>query len=243
MEIPLVDLHAQYLGFKDEIDDAIQSVISDSAFIKGRHVREFQESFAKLIGTDHCVPCGNGTDALYIVQKMLGIGSGDEVITTAHSWIATSETITQCGAKVVFVDTMPDTFIIDPDQIEEKITERTRAIIPVHLYGQPADMAPILEIARKHNLFVIEDCAQAHLAEYKGKKVGTMGHASTFSFYPGKNLGAYGDAGAVTLVVSSRTIPNWLKSAGAMPATVPFKSTTTPWRASTVGWTACRRPS
>ncbi|MEQ9063177.1 MAG: DegT/DnrJ/EryC1/StrS family aminotransferase [Vicingaceae bacterium] len=197
MKIPLVDLHAQYLGIKNEIDTAIASVISESSFIKGRHVRDFQQGFAQLMGVNHCVPCGNGTDALYIVQKMLGIGLGDEVITTAHSWIATSETITQCGARVVFVDTTKDTFTIDPSKIEEKITDRTKAIIPVHLYGHPADMDPILEIARKYGLHVIEDCAQAHLAEYKGRKVGTMGHAATFSFYPGKNLGAMGDAGCI----------------------------------------------
>ena len=197
MRIPQVDLHAQYLGIKDEIDRAIAEVISESSFVKGRHVQEFQENFARLIGVDHCIPCGNGTDAIYIALKNMGIGPGDEVITTAHSWIATSESISQTGATPVFVDTTKDTFTIDPREIESRINSKTRAIIPVHLYGQSADMDVILTLAEKYDLFVLEDCAQAHLAEYKGKKVGTMGDAATFSFYPGKNLGAMGDAGCI----------------------------------------------
>jgi dTDP-4-amino-4,6-dideoxygalactose transaminase len=146
----------------------------------------------------HCVSCGNATDALYIIMKGLRIKPGDEVITTAHSWISTSETISQAGGKVIFVDTLPDSFTIDPALIEEKITARTVGIIPVHLYGQPADMDPIVDIAKRNRLWVIEDCAQAHLAEYKGKKVGSFGIAAIFSFYPGKNLGAMGDAGCIT---------------------------------------------
>jgi len=157
----------------------------------------FEKKFAELIGVSKCISCANGTDAIFIVLKGLGIGPGDEVITTAHSWISTSETITQAGAKVVFVDTEPDTFCIDPKKIEQKITKKTKAIIPVHLYGHPADMDPILNLAKKHNLKVIEDCAQAHLGKYKGKTVGTLGDAATFSFYPGKNLGAMGDAGCI----------------------------------------------
>jgi len=192
-----VDLYAQYLSIKPEIDDAIASVIAQSAFVRGPHVDGFEIDFAKKLGVKYCVSCANGTDAIYIVMKALGIQPGDEVITTAHSWIATSETVTQAGGKVVFCDTEADYFNVDPAQIEAKITPRTRGIIPVHLYGQPADMDPILEIARRHNLWVIEDCAQAHLAMYKGRNVGTMGDAATFSFYPGKNLGAMGDAGAL----------------------------------------------
>lgn len=192
-----VDLHAQYLSIKSEIDEAIATVIADSAFVRGRHVVEFEQNFAECLGINHCVSCANGTDAIYITLKSLGIEQGDEVITTAHSWISTSETITQAGGQVVFCDTERDYFTIDPTQIESKITPRTKGIIPVHLYGQPVDMDPILDIAKKHKLWVIEDCAQAHLATYKGRMVGTMGDAATFSFYPGKNLGAMGDAGAL----------------------------------------------
>ena len=192
-----VNLYAQYLSIKSEIDTAIANVIRDSAFVRAPIVDQFEQEFAEKLQVKHCVSCANGTDAIYIAMKALGLQSGDEVITTAHSWIATSETITQAGGKVIFCDTEPDFFNIDPDQIEAKITPRTRGIIPVHLYGQPADMDPILAIARRHNLWVIEDCAQSHFSEFKGKRVGTFGIAASFSFYPGKNLGAYGDAGAI----------------------------------------------
>jgi len=198
MKIPFVDLHAQYLTIKDEIDTAMREVITQSAYIRGPFVDAFEKAWAGTLGVKHCVSCANGTDALYIAMRGLGIKPGDEVITTAHSWISTTETVTQAGGRVVFCDTDSDTFTIDPALIEAKITPRTVGIIPVHLYGQSADMDPIMAIARKHNLWVIEDCAQAHLARYKGNLVGTFGNAATFSFYPGKNLGAYGDAGALT---------------------------------------------
>jgi dTDP-4-amino-4,6-dideoxygalactose transaminase len=204
---PFVDLHAQYLGIKSEIDEAIASVIRESAFIRSKFVTEFEQQFATAVGVKHCVSCANGTDAIYILMQGLGIKPGDEVITTAHSWISTSETITQAGGQVVFCDTDAETFTIDPAQIESKITPRTVGIIPVHLYGQPADMDPILEIAKRRGLWVIEDCAQAHMAEYKGRKVGTMGVAASFSFYPGKNLGAMGDAGA--LVTNDSKLAEW----------------------------------
>jgi dTDP-4-amino-4,6-dideoxygalactose transaminase len=197
MTVPFVDLHAQYLSLKSEIDAAIAEVIAESAFIRGPHVERFEEAWAKTLGVKHCVSCANGTDALYVAMRALGVKPGDEVITTAHSWISTSETITQAGGRVVFCDTDNETFTIDPALIEAKITSATVGIIPVHLYGQPADMDPIMAIARKHNLWVIEDSAQAHTARYKGRLVGTFGNAATFSFYPGKNLGAYGDAGCV----------------------------------------------
>jgi len=197
MKIPFVDLKEQYKTIKTDIDTAIQNVIDETAFVRGKYVTAFEEQYAKEYGVRHCISCANGTDAIYISLKALGIGPGDEVITTALSWISTSETITQAGARVVFVDIEPDVFCIDPAKIEEKITEKTKAIIPVHLYGQPADMALITRIAKKHSLYVIEDCAQAHFATYAGKKVGTFGVAGTFSFFPGKNLGAYGDAGAI----------------------------------------------
>jgi dTDP-4-amino-4,6-dideoxygalactose transaminase len=207
MQVPFVDLYAQYRTIRDEIDSAIADVIRTSSYIRGPHVEAFEKAWAEAVGVKHCVSCANGTDALYIAMRSLGITSNDEVITTAHSWISTSETITQAGAKVVFCDTEPDTFTIDPVRIEEKITPRTVGIIPVHLYGQPADMDPIVRIALKHNLWIIEDCAQAHLATYKGRQVGTMGNAATFSFYPGKNLGAYGDAGCI--VTNDAKLADW----------------------------------
>ena len=207
MKVPFVDLHAQYLSIKTEINSAIAQVITQSAFIRGKHVDAFEQAWAETLKVKHCISCANGTDALYIVMRGLGVKTGDEVITTAHSWIATSETITQAGGRVVFCDTQEDTFNIDPRLIESKITKATVGIIPVHLCGQPADMDEIMAIAKKHNLWVIEDCAQAHLATYKGKFVGTFGDAATFSFYPGKNLGAYGDAGCI--VTNDDTLADW----------------------------------
>jgi dTDP-4-amino-4,6-dideoxygalactose transaminase len=207
MKIPFVDLHAQYLSIKSEIDAAISEVIAQSAFIRGRHVEEFEKAWADTLGVKNCVSCANGTDALYIAMRALGLKSGDEVITTAHSWISTSETITQAGGRVVFCDTDYDTFTIDPALIEAKITSATVGIVPVHLYGQSADMDSIMAIARKHKLWVIEDCAQAHTAKYKGRTVGTFGNAATFSFYPGKNLGAYGDAGCI--VTNDDRLAEW----------------------------------
>jgi len=197
MNVPFVDLKAQYRSLKAEIDDAIASVIGKTAFIRGPFVEEFERAFALKCGVKHCVTCANGTDAIYITLKSLGIGPGDEVITAANTWISTSETITQTGARPVFVDVDRDYYHIDPARIEEKITSRTRAVIPVHLYGQMADIVSVGEICRKHGLFLVEDCAQAHFAEFEGRKAGTIGIAGTFSFYPGKNLGAYGDAGAI----------------------------------------------
>lgn len=196
-QIPFVDLYAQYHTIKDEIDFVISDVIQKSLFIRGPYVEKFEQMFAEMMGRDYCVSCANGTDSLYIAMFALGVKAGDEVIAPAHSWISTTETITQSGAKVVFCDTDADTFTIDPKSIEEKITPNTVGIIPVHLYGQAADMDAIMAIARKHKLWVLEDCAQAHLARYNGQLVGTFGDVASFSFYPGKNLGAMGDAGAV----------------------------------------------
>lgn len=196
MNIPFVDLKSQYKSIKPEIDKAIANVLENTAFIGGKNVSDFETNFAKAYGVKHCISCANGTDAIYITLKMLGIKQGDEVITVANSWISTSETITQAGAKPVFID-IDEFFTIDVNKIEEKITPRTKAIIPVHLYGQPAEIEKIKQICDKHNLFLIEDCAQAHFAEYDNKFVGTFGDAATFSFYPGKNLGAYGDAGCI----------------------------------------------
>lgn len=195
--IPFVDLKKQYLSIKDQIDRAISDVISNSAFIGGSYVQQFEKEFAEYCGTKHCIGVGNGTDSLYIALKSLGIGVGDEVITSAFSFIATSEAITLSGAKTVFVDIDPMSYNIDVSKIEERITDRTKAIIPVHLYGRPAEMDKIKEIAVKYDLKVIEDAAQAHGAHYRDQKVGSMGDIASFSFYPGKNLGAYGDGGAL----------------------------------------------
>lgn len=197
MNIPFVDLKAQYESIKNEIDDAIAAVIGKTAFIGGAYVKEFEEAFASYLGANHCVGVANGTDALFIAMKALGIGPGDEVITVANSFVATSEAITMSGARVVFVDIDPQTYNIDVSKIEGKITDKTRAILPVHLYGQPADMARIRDIANKHKLFVVGDAAQAHGSLYQGTSIVKWADITCFSFYPGKNLGAYGDAGAL----------------------------------------------
>ena len=197
MHIPFVDLKAQYRAHRTEIDAAIAAVIDGTAFIRGKFVADFEKAYAEKYGAKHCVSCGNGTDAIFITLKMLGVGAGDEVITTSNSWIASSETITQTGARVVFVDVEDDCYDLDAAKIEAAITPRTKAILPVHLLGQPAQMDVIMDIAKRHNLPVVEDCAQAHFATLGGRRVGTFGIAGTFSFYPGKNLGAYGDAGAI----------------------------------------------
>ena len=195
--IPFVDLKAQYQSIKDEIDLAIENVISETAFIKGKYVQQFENDYKDIYNVNHVISCANGTDAIYIALKALEIGFGDEVITVSNTWISTAETISQTGAKPIFVDIHPDYYTIDIDQIEENITPKTRAIIPVHLFGQSLNMDVIKELCNKHNLFLIEDCAQAHFAEWKGGKVGTLGDVGTFSFFPGKNLGAYGDAGGI----------------------------------------------
>jgi dTDP-4-amino-4,6-dideoxygalactose transaminase len=197
MKVPFVDLYSQYQSIQSEIDSAIQTVIQETAFIGGKHVEEFETNFASLYGVKHCIGVANGTDSLYIIMKMLGIGPGDEVITVANSWISSSETISQTGAKPVFVDIEPQYYTIDVAQLEAAITPRTKAIIPVHLQGQMCDMDCIMAIAEKHQIPVIEDCAQSHFSEWNGKRAGTMGIAGSFSFYPGKNLGAYGDAGCI----------------------------------------------
>lgn len=197
MHIPLVDLKAQYHAHREQIDDAISSVIDESAFIGGEYVKLFEEQFAEFLGINNFVGCANGTDAIEIALRVLGIGRGDEVIVPAHTWISTSEAVTSVGATIVFADTLADTYTIDPVSVEGRITSRTKAIIPVHLYGCPCDMDSICSLAGKFDIKVIEDSAQAHGAIYRGKKVGTIGDAGTFSFYPGKNLGAYGDAGGM----------------------------------------------
>lgn len=196
MKIPFVDLKTQYISIRREIDTAISAVIADSAFIGGARVRDFEVDFARAHEVKHCIGVANGTDALYILMKMLGVGVGDEIITVANSWISTSETISQTGATPVFVD-VDQYFNIDTDLISAAITDQTKAILPVHLFGQPANLDVIVEICLEHGLIFMEDCAQAHFARFGGQLVGSFGIAGTFSFYPGKNLGAYGDAGAI----------------------------------------------
>lgn len=195
--IPFVDLKLQYLSIKEEIDKAIQDVINNTAFIGGDVVQRFEKSFAEFLTINHCVSCANGTDSLEILLQALNVGPGDEVLVPAVSWISTSEAVSSVGATPVFVDIDPTHYTIDIEKVEKSINQHTKAIIPVHLYGQPVNMIKIMDIAKRHQLKVIEDCAQAHGAEFQGKKIGTYGDAASFSFYPGKNLGAYGDAGCM----------------------------------------------
>src|SRR5437016_352887 len=197
MKVPFLDLKAHHAPLTEEFDRAIREVIESSAFAGGPFVERFEEEFASFCGSSYAIGVGNGTDALWLALLALGIGEGDEVITVPNTFIATAEAINCCKARPVFVDVHEDTFTMNPAELERRLTKKTKAIIPVHLFGQPADMDPILDFARAHGLFVIEDAAQAHGAEYKGRKTGTMGDAGCFSFYPGKNLGAFGEAGAV----------------------------------------------
>ncbi|RMG61499.1 MAG: DegT/DnrJ/EryC1/StrS family aminotransferase [Calditrichaeota bacterium] len=197
MNIQMVDLIRQYQGLKEEIDEAVARVLASARYINGPDVSAFAEEVARYLGVGYAIPCASGTDALQIAMMALEIGPGDEVITSPFTFIATAETIALLGARPVYVDIDPVTFNLDPAHLEAKITERTRAIIPVHLYGQPADMDPILEIARRHKLRVIEDAAQALGSRYKDRKVCTLGDLACISFFPSKNLGAAGDAGMV----------------------------------------------
>ncbi len=197
MQVPFVDLKAQYQSIKSEINRAVQQVIDQTAFIGGPFVKQFEQDFAAFTGAKYCIGCANGTDALQITLKAMGIGQGDEVIVPANSFIATSEAVTAAGARVVFCDVDDRTNNLDVRLLEKTITRRTKAIIAVHLYGNPAPMDEILALARHKNIKVIEDAAQAHGARYKQRSVGTLADAACFSFYPGKNLGAYGDGGAM----------------------------------------------
>jgi dTDP-4-amino-4,6-dideoxygalactose transaminase len=195
--IPFVDLKAQYHSIKAEIDTAITHILENSQFVLGPEVAAFENEFARYTGGAHAIGLNSGTSALHLAMLAAGIGPGDEVITIPFTFVATTAAIGYTGAKPVFVDIDPVSFTMDPSLVEAAITPRTKAIVPVHLYGQPADLDPILEVARRHNLIVIEDAAQAHGAEYKGRRVGSIADMGCFSFYPGKNLGAYGEGGAV----------------------------------------------
>ena len=196
MNIPFVSFKPLEKELDTQLRAAFDRVLTNSWYIDGNEDKAFEQAFAAYCHTDYCVGCGNGLDALMLALRALNVGSGDEVIVPSNTFIATALAVTYVGATPVFVEPDIRTYNIDPSLIEEKITPKTKAIMPVHLYGQPCDMDPIMAIAKKHNLYVIEDCAQAHGATYKGKVIGSFGDAAGFSFYPGKNLGALGDAGA-----------------------------------------------
>ena len=198
MRIPFVDLYAQYQSIQSDIDQAIAGVIRNTSFIGGKPVKDFEKQFAELYGVRNMVSCANGTDSLYIIMKMLGIGEGDEVITVANSWISSSETITQTGARPVFVDIEPRYYSIDETKLSEAITSKTKAVIAVHLQGQMCAIDVIKDICDARGIYLIEDCAQSHFSELDSVRAGLRGIAASFSFYPGKNLGAYGDAGCIT---------------------------------------------
>jgi dTDP-4-amino-4,6-dideoxygalactose transaminase len=197
IRVPFLDLNAHHAPLRQEFDRAIGEVIDSGAFAGGPFVEKFETEFAAFCRCQHAIGLGSGTEALWLSLLACGVGPGDEVITVPNTFMATAEAITYCAARPVFIDVDERTYTMDPAGLEKALTSKTKAIIPVHLFGQPADMDPIMEFARKHGLFVIEDACQAHGAEYKGKRAGTIGDAGCFSFYPGKNLGAFGEAGAV----------------------------------------------
>jgi dTDP-4-amino-4,6-dideoxygalactose transaminase len=198
MQVPFLDLKIQYKSIKDVVNPAIQNILDNTSFILGKAVNDFEKAFAEAHNVKHCSGVSSGTDGNHLASWALGVGNGDEVIIPANTFIATAWGATLCGAKPVFVDCDPFNYNLDADKLYDAITPKTKAVVAVHLYGQPADLDPITVITKERNLFLIEDCAQAHLAEYKEKRVGGLSDAACFSFYPGKNLGAYGEGGAVT---------------------------------------------
>lgn len=197
MGVKFLDLSAQYESIKEDIDGSIADVIRDTAFVSGKYAAAFEADFAKYQQAEHCIGCGNGTDAIEIALEALALPPGSEVIVPANSFIASSEAVTRSGHRVVFCDCDPADYTISVESARTKITPKTKAIMAVHLYGQPCDMDGLQKLAKEHNLKIIEDCAQAHGAQYRGRRIGAIGDVGTFSFYPGKNLGAFGDAGAV----------------------------------------------
>lgn len=197
-DVPFLDLHAAYLALKSELDEAVLRTLSSGWYLLGSELATFEKEFADFLGVNHCVGVGNGLDALHLSLRAMGIGPGDEVLVPSNTYIATWLAVSYAGATPIPVEPDPCTYNIDPERLAEALTERTKAVLPVHLYGQPADMDPIRAFAARHGLWVLEDAAQAHGALYKGKRVGSLGDAAAWSFYPGKNLGALGDAGAVT---------------------------------------------
>ncbi len=209
MKVPFLDLKSQMNSIRDEVNTCLNEVMDKTAFSSGPFVEEFEKSFSKFCDTKYCVAVNSGTSALHLALLSCGIRPGDEVITVPNSFISTAWAISYCSAKPVFVDVDPDTFLMDFNQIEKAITPKTKAIIPVHLYGQPADMKEINDIAKKNNLKVIEDAAQAHSSFYNNKKIGSLGNITCFSFYPGKNLGGYGEGGAI--VTNDKSVSEELK--------------------------------
>ena len=198
MNVPFLELKPTYLELKDDLDAAVARVLDSGWYLLGEEITAFEREFAAYTETEHCVGVGNGLDALHLSLRAHGIKPGDEVIVPSNTYIATWLAVTYAGATPVPVEPCEKTYNLDPERLYAALTERTKAVIPVHLYGQPADMDPIMDLAERHGLFVLEDAAQAHGARYKGRRVGGLGHAAAWSFYPGKNLGAFGDAGAVT---------------------------------------------
>lgn len=227
MSIPLVNLKRQHDQLYSEIRTAINSAIAKGDFILGSEVKAFEEEFASYCQTNHCIGVGSGLDALTLAMRGLGIGPGDEVITTANTFIATALAIHHTGATPVLVDHDAETYNLDPRRISQAITSRTKAIVPVHLYGQPADMDTIQAVAQEHDLRVIEDAAQAHGATYKGRRCGSMGDAGCFSFYPGKNLGGMGDGGAI--VTNNDELAEWLRAGRNYGSTVKYYHTMAGW--------------
>lgn len=209
MKIPFVDLKTQYKSIRLPLERVIRSAINEFYFIRGRSVRQFEDSFARMIGVKHCIATSNGTSSLFIALKSLGIKKGDEVITPAFSWISSSETISLCNAKPVFADVDPVTYTLTAECIRKQITPKTKAVVVVHLYGQAAPMKAIQALCRKHKLYLVEDCAQAHLSTVNNKVAGSFGDVSAFSFYPTKNLGAFGDAGCV--MTNDRHRAEWIR--------------------------------
>lgn len=195
--VKFLDLHSQYLSIRDDVDAAIERVIANSAFISGPDMKQFEQEFAAYQGADYCVGVANGTDAIEIAIEALGLPPGSEILVPANSFIASSEAVTRSGHRVVFCEADPVSYTVDLDDAASRLTDRTAAVIAVHLYGHPCDMSALMAFADRHGLKVIEDCAQAHGAEIDGRRIGAIGHVGAFSFYPGKNLGAYGDGGAI----------------------------------------------
>ena len=209
-KVPFVNLKMQHSFLRKDLNNAFDKVINDSSFIQGKEVKSFEDNFCRVFDVENCISCANGTDALYISLKSLNLKPEDEVITTALSWISTSEAISHAGGKITFCDIDENSFCINTDLIESLVNKNTVGILPVHIYGQPCEMNKIKEIAKKYNLWIIEDCAQAHLAKYQKSFVGNHGIASTFSFYPSKNLGAIGDAGCIS--TSNDEMAKWMRS-------------------------------
>ena len=234
--IPLVDLRAQHDSIRQELFAAITDVIDSSSFIMGPAIKEFEAGFAGFCRCKHAMGVSSGTSALHVAMAACGLKAGDEVITIPHTFIATAEAATMHGAKVVFVDIDPVSYTMDVSKLEAAITARTKIIVPVHLYGHPTDMDPLMAIARRHGLKVVEDCAQAHGAEYKGKRVGAIGDLGCFSFFPGKNMGAMGDAGAVVTNDDARP-----RRCAFCETTAAAASMSICTRGSTSAWTPCKR--